>query len=869
LALCGGTGSEKPLPGPIPLALQAAPIQASWEDREIDFWSKAGVDGFLLRELGVPPPKGSPPPDDEAIRTLIGRFRKAGIENNFTQLSLPTRQSLYSEAEAAAQFVEKAKKAAVRAHEAGAIGIALDTQPASPVHTYLWTGHGEPSPSRESLRAASRSFGRALGESLAQGGADGSTLLVLADTLDEAGPLWFPFFDGLTLGANAGSARIHLLIRVSGDALSLRRLRRVSEEMLRLRLSPEALRVWESSGAIDLGLPLTDFDASPDSVAGVAPSGGAESMRLALVSGQLNADTFVLNTSAIPAGWKSPVSESKDGETPATPISFATPLDGYTRAGNLKVVGETADVLRNADGAAAVLLRGFPGRVSIPAQRTPILITDLRTGAVSKHPAESAPVELDPTDTPTLVGGLPVRDWVTPAGLWMHAEYPPVGQDRVAHVAYGWVNRTGVSFNGVIETATPERYTVAPSGLPFTAADGESVSATGRISGALGGAPSFTARLVMAAPQGKPIVRDVPLDFPPALRWSAAMDGPVASAPAVADLDGDGLPEVYAASQSGDVASFGPKGELRWRWESNAPVSVPPLVFRHWSGTSHLAVLDDAGWLRCYKPDGVLRFEEEIGVPVTAVPPCTANLHGFPGQELVYALDGDALVALLSNGQELWKVKADSGITGLTSVRSDGKRDAVVALTESATCMAVNADGTIHWQTTLPEGAVSAPIVIEGNASTMQGVLAGLGNGTILNLAIADGTIQEEWQAPNRIVPRRIALADMTGDGVQELLVSDGTSLSCLVADMRVLWSLSVENDGTPQPIVTPRGTLVLLPTREHEVWAIDASGDVLWKDRRAVGAIASSPLPLALGDPPVCVYVSHDGFVQAIEIPY
>ncbi|MBX7260011.1 MAG: hypothetical protein K1Y02_26895, partial [Candidatus Hydrogenedentes bacterium] len=680
LTLCGGAGNEKPLPPSIPTVLQVANTQASWEDRDIDFWVRAKVDGFLLGDTGISLPKEERPPTEDGLANLFDRLRRAGVLKNCLTVSLPTRQSPYVNDDAVLDFTSRAEKKISRAIDAGAWGVALDTRPSQSLHTFTWEGYGgENPPSRDSLRSNAKAVGVALGKTLAKDH-HVETAFIITDGLAGAGPLWFSLIDGLLRGIGDASLPVHLIVCPSDRAQDLRSIRAETAKILSLKLSPEGLRVWERVGAVDFGLNLATLES---------PATESEEVRQrrkgALIAGKLNASEFVVNVEAPPVGWKSP-------DPQVDTLSFETPLDGFVRVGRHSWAGADADVLRNKDGAAAALLSGIPDHASIASQIDPIHVSNLLTGEVSKHPADTSPVELNATDSPTLVASLPIRTWAAPAGLWISAEYPPAGQTRTANINYGWANRTGVAMSGVIEATVPDRFAITPSGLPFSAADGDSVSAIGRITGTFDGAPTLTARLVLAAPQGEPIVHDFALTFPPPLRWSAEMDGPITAAPATADLDGDGLLEVYAASLSGDVASFNAAGELRWRWESPAPVSTSPVVFRHWTGTPHLAVWDDAGLLHCYKPDGIPRFEVPIGAPARNGHLLTANLHGFPGQELVCALDSGQILALLSNGQELWKFAAQNEIIGLTKAAGAEKRDVIVAALGDSTCIAIGPD---------------------------------------------------------------------------------------------------------------------------------------------------------------------------------
>lgn len=748
----------------------------------------------------------------------------------------------------------------MRAAEAGMWGIALDTRRTGAIHAFSWAAYSEGAASRDELRANARDLGIALGGALT-GDARITRVLVLTEELESTGPLWFSLLEGLLLSVENSPATVSLVVCPSGPEPDLPTLRKNTEKWLEVKLSGESMRVWQRAGTVDFGVSLTAAGVSDPEIATTVPDGSLETFKKRLIECKLNASLCVLNTAEVPGPWLNP-------EAGAAGVDFQTPLDASTRVGRIPIAGAEADVLRQAGGAALVFASGIPGGINIPGQASPVVVTELISGAETKYPAEQTPVELEPTTAPAMVSGLPVRTWAAPAGLWFSASPLQAGQTRAASVRYGWVNRTGMSMTGALETSVPGRFAITPSGLSFSSADGESVSATGRISGALGGAPSFSVRLVVAAPRGEPIVRDVPVSFSPPLHWAAEMDGPIEAAPTAADLDGDGQPEIYAASAAGDVASFSLNGALRWRWESSASISTPPVVFRHWSGTPLVAVLDDAGWLHCYRSDGVLRFEVDLAAQVRDGHFHAANLHGFPGQELVCTLENGQIRALLSNGQEFWKVDTQSGIVGLAVVPGSEKRDTAVVTLDDSSCIAIAADGARLWKTALPGPAVSSPVVELAGGSRQPDVVVGIKDGAILRISIADGSIGEARPLPNRIVPRRIVPLGQTPSGHGRLLIADGTSLTCLGTDMRVQWTVDVPNDGYPVPVEGKRGTIVLLPTRQGAIWALDDAGTVLWKETRSAGSISNVLTPLPSVGRQAWIYASQDGFLRAIDIP-
>jgi hypothetical protein len=248
--------------------------------------------------------------------------------------------------------------------------------------------------------------------------------------------------DGLLLGSRRAIA---VFSRAGFDISSpdgLVALVNGQERVVRSRISDDALRAWRERGRFSLGVqPYTYADGGPK------PALAADALRTQLAAARLlgSRDLWI-------------EADAKEALPPpdANGPGYRTPLDGLEWIGPLPVDGaKNLCVLRGAETAAIASLSGIDQRIAFERQSSPVTVTNLATGQIHTVPPVDGRVTLDPVDYPVLIEGLPVRDWVTPAGLWMTLGDPSEPGYRSAPLRYGWTNRTGLTVTGTLESASP------------------------------------------------------------------------------------------------------------------------------------------------------------------------------------------------------------------------------------------------------------------------------------------------------------------------------------------------------------------------------------------------------------------------------
>ncbi len=103
--------------------------------------------------------------------------------------------------------------------------------------------------------------------------------------------------------------------------------------------------------------------------------------------------------------------------------------------------------------------------------------------------------------------------------------------------------------------------------------------------------------------------------------WEAQIEG-VCSSPAVADLNGDGLLEVVCATGNGNVVAVNAAREVIWEFNMNATAPfwaiASPVVFASSNGDVRIAAASQAGEVFCLDSMGSVLWERPVRGPVAS-----------------------------------------------------------------------------------------------------------------------------------------------------------------------------------------------------------------------------------------------------------
>jgi len=269
------------------------------------------------------------------------------------------------------------------------------------------------------------------------------------------------------------------------------------------------------------------------------------------------------------------------------------------------------------------------------------------------------------------------------------------------------------------------------------------------------------------------------------------------------DLNGDGLDEVVACSDSGQIAALSAAGEKLWTWTGGEQSAIHCIV---------CAALNSDG--RC---------------------------------EVAYGRSQATLVALSSAGEPMWSVAlpqfrgiASDVMTLAAAQLDDDKGPELVAGCKSWQYFAFEGDGKQLWQNVIYAHSATVCRADDFDGDGKDETLAGNAYYRV-NLIDHDG--KRMWLAPGNIGPEQTAAssADVDADGRPEVLVgTDGGDLYCYDGDGSQLWGANLGDKVTrviPVDLTGDAKPELACTAESANVYALNADGTVLWRTALPDGA--------------------------------
>jgi len=279
-----------------------------------------------------------------------------------------------------------------------------------------------------------------------------------------------------------------------------------------------------------------------------------------------------------------------------------------------------------------------------------------------------------------------------------------------------------------------------------------------------------------------------------ALRWQfRALDG-IWRAPAVVDVNGDGVKDVIVAARDGRVyALSGRDGHALWTHESRSPNPTEVVA----AGEDLLLGVGASGFLCIRASDGAARYFVRTGQRTLVAPAPDGDVVTATWDGAMTRWDGKALAALkpvkrwstplgarpeqIRRRESGWDVRLENG----RCVALDGAGS--VSPVEWPQTYAVSEDGTIEsragWKFRADQAVRAMPVEGDVDGDGVTDAVFGSDDHRVYVLEAGTGRFRWYYQAGNNVAAP-VALADLTGDGVPEVVfaTTDGVVRAVSVA---------------------------------------------------------------------------------------
>lgn len=313
---------------------------------------------------------------------------------------------------------------------------------------------------------------------------------------------------------------------------------------------------------------------------------------------------------------------------------------------------------------------------------------------------------------------------------------------------------------------------------------------------------------------------------------------------ALADMDGDRLPEVLVGCWDGSVYIYSIEAEISrpLRLDTGYIVASTPTVSDvDGDGRPEILAANSQGHLSCFEPDGSLlwRYEEPAAAWVLSTP-AVADLDGDGSPEVVVgngtpAATEGSLYCFDARGRLLWKFPTEGQVLSSPAV-GDIDRDGSPEISFGSwdhNLYCLGPDGTERWRFSTGGRISSSPALADVSPEEGTEIIFGSMDNTVHCLSSEGGEIWAfRTEGPVISSP---AVADLDGDGRPEVVVGDTAGTVYVLSSSGVpLWKFKAESSILSSPAVGDAdgdGNLeVVVPSREA-VYCFEApaSGRVAW----------------------------------------
>ena len=375
----------------------------------------------------------------------------------------------------------------------------------------------------------------------------------------------------------------------------------------------------------------------------------------------------------------------------------------------------------------------------------------------------------------------------------------------------------------------------------------------------------------------------------PRLEWAFETQGKIYASPILADLDGDGTPEiVVCASRDRRVICLDGHGELRWGYAihdrgGNGIQATPSAIDYDGDGKMEVFFVDAAGVAGCIDYQGNLVWRTFTGDDTDYTGPVVADIDSDGAIEVVFGSESGTLYCLDDCGMEKWHYQGDGAIRGIPAVAyhepSDSMR--IYAVFSGGTAACLSSVGKVVWSHHEPaprNERRSGPAIgdLDGDG-TPEVVLATEDFKVIVREAFT-GEERWRWKGLSGIdQTNSFALVDFDGSGKLDIVCADGGGQGgpghvYRLRDGQSLWTADAGGGVVQGPSVGDvdgDGYLeILVCSRSKRLICFSSDGAEEWSYPSEAGSLTTPAIGDVDGDGKTeIIFTSKDHWVRCLTV--
>ena len=237
------------------------------------------------------------------------------------------------------------------------------------------------------------------------------------------------------------------------------------------------------------------------------------------------------------------------------------------------------------------------------------------------------------------------------------------------------------------------------------------------------------------------------------------------AAPALADINGDGKPEIIFGSERGILYVLNQEGRLIWKFNTSAGIrSSPTVADLYGDGKQAIIFGTTDNYLYIVNAEGKLVERFKQPAPIESTP-------GFFKGLIYFGCDDGTFTALTPQGEVKWSYKTKGKITAAPvfgALRADNVDYVVIGSTDN-NLYCFDTDGELSWIYETEGAIYSEAVLADLNKDGKLEVVTGSCDNNV-HAVTADGDRFWTYETDFWVVSKPI-VADIDGDGELEVII--------------------------------------------------------------------------------------------------